>query len=231
MNKNFICVFDFETDSPDPETCSPVELSALIIHPRQLEVMPDSLFESDIRPLDIDDDNYIEKHQKTIDFHIRATGQTQKQILKRWRNSPLQVNVWDQFKNYLLKYNSNQSKRTVYTAAIPGGQNVDFDITILDRMAKNWGDENSRGKAKVLNNVYKVDTMQMSFCWFESNPEINSCSMDSLREYFGISDEKAHTAIKDVKDTSDLICRYLKLYRVCAEKVKFKNAFKKEKNE
>ena len=230
MNKSFICVFDFETDSPVPETCNPVELSALIIHPRQLEVMPDSLFESDIRPLDIDDDDYIEKHKSTIDWHVKQSGKTQEEILTRWRNSPLQKDVWDQFKNYLLKYNSNQSKRAVYTAAVPGGQNVDFDLTIVNEMAKRWGDANARGKAKVLNNVYKVDSMQLMFVWTENNIDVKSCGMDNLREYLGIPDIDSHTATQDTIDTANLICRLLRLHRACAEKVSFRNSFKKEQH-
>jgi DNA polymerase III epsilon subunit-like protein len=50
--------------------------------------------------------------------------------------------------------------------------------------------------------------------------------MDNLREYFGIDKDGAHDAIKDVKDTADIMIRFMKLHRNVASKVKFKNSFK-----
>ena len=38
MNKNKICVFDFETDGRDVQTLSPVQLAAVIVDPRKLEL-------------------------------------------------------------------------------------------------------------------------------------------------------------------------------------------------
>ena len=38
MNNRCIIVFDWQTDSPDPHTCNPVELAAIPIEPRTLEI-------------------------------------------------------------------------------------------------------------------------------------------------------------------------------------------------
>ena len=38
MNKRWIIVFDWETDGKDPNTCNPVELAAIPINPRTLEI-------------------------------------------------------------------------------------------------------------------------------------------------------------------------------------------------
>ena len=38
MNNRWIIVFDWETDSPDPDTCNPVELAAVPVDPRTLEL-------------------------------------------------------------------------------------------------------------------------------------------------------------------------------------------------
>jgi len=43
-NYHKICVFDFETDGSNPECCSPVQIAALMIDPKKLEVIPDSEF-------------------------------------------------------------------------------------------------------------------------------------------------------------------------------------------
>ena len=60
LNLRKICVFDFETDSPDPHTCQPVELAAIMIDPRKLKIIEKSDFSSMMRPADIDDETYYE---------------------------------------------------------------------------------------------------------------------------------------------------------------------------
>jgi hypothetical protein len=50
--------------------------------------------------------------------------------------------------------------------------------------------------------------------------------MDNLRDYLGISKDGAHDALKDVKDSAEILIRFLKLYRNMANKVKFKDSFK-----
>ena len=41
MNKRGIMVFDWETDGVDPYSCNPVELAAVPVDPRTLEVKED----------------------------------------------------------------------------------------------------------------------------------------------------------------------------------------------
>ena len=65
----------------------------------------------------------------------------------------------------------------------------------------------------------------MCFFWFESLPEPTSYSMDSLREFFGMSKANAHDALGDCKDTAMLLIRFLRLIRSISEKVKFKGSF------
>jgi hypothetical protein len=40
-----------------------------------------------------------------------------------------------------------------------------------------------------------------------------------------LSKEGAHDALKDVKDTAEIMIRFLKLHRKLGEKVKFKGSF------
>ena len=54
--------------------------------------------------------------------------------------------------------------------------------------------------------------------------------MDYMRDYFGMSDhskENAHDALQDVKDTANLMIKFLKLQRGLLKKVKFEKAFAK----
>ena len=58
-----------------------------------------------------------------------------------------------------------------------------------------------------------------------NNPEIKSISMDNMREYMGLSDENAHDALQDVKDTANIMIRFMKFYRGLASRTKFEKAF------
>ena len=59
----------------------------------------------------------------------------------------------------------------------------------------------------------------------ENSNEVTSYSMDNMRDYFGMSKENAHDALKDVEDTAMLLCRFMRLYRRTSSSVRFKGAF------
>ena len=65
----------------------------------------------------------------------------------------------------------------------------------------------------------------MIFYWFENDDSLKSYSMDNLRDYLGISKEGAHDALKDVRDTAEVLIRFMRLHRNIASKVKFKGSF------
>ena len=67
--KQYICVYDFETDGKIPEECEPVQIASVMIHPHTLEIVPDSEFTSFMRPWGIDDEDYYETHKDTIAWH------------------------------------------------------------------------------------------------------------------------------------------------------------------
>ena len=52
--------------------------------------------------------------------------------------------------------------------------------------------------------------------------------MDYMRDYFGMdqtSKDNAHDALQDVKDTANLMIKFLKLQRNLLKKVKFEKSF------
>ena len=67
--------------------------------------------------------------------------------------------------------------------------------------------------------------MDMMFLWTENNPDIKSISMDNMRDYMGLSDENAHDALQDVKDTANIMIRFMKFQRSLASRTKFEKAF------
>ena len=49
--------------------------------------------------------------------------------------------------------------------------------------------------------------------------------MDYLRDYFGMETDNAHDALQDVKDTANILIKFLKLQRSLLKKVKFEKTF------
>ena len=66
--------------------------------------------------------------------------------------------------------------------------------------------------------------MHLMFLWFENNNDIKSLSLDNMRDYFGISKDNAHDAMKDVLDCAAILTRFLRLHRNMASKIKFRNS-------
>ena len=52
MNRRWIIVFDWETDGKDPYSCNPVELAAVPVDPRTLDIKEDRAFKAVIKPDD-----------------------------------------------------------------------------------------------------------------------------------------------------------------------------------
>ena len=101
-----------------------------------------------------------------------------------------------------------------------------FDLKIIDRLSQKYGDTNKEGNNNIFFQRDVLDIMNLVFYWFEQNSDLKSYSMDNLRDYLGISKDGAHDALKDVKDSAEILIRFLKLYRNMANKVKFKDSFK-----
>ena len=239
--KNYICVYDFETDSPDPLTTQPVQLAACMLHPITLDIVEGSEWCSWMRPVDIKDDTYLDEHMDTIVWHTKnynpnfgnmsqdERDEAVKAIYTTWLEAPDQDQVFKNFANYLLEYNSNQSRRTKFGAPIRAGANIrNFDNLIIDRLSKLYGQSGEDGKTKMFHPRDIIDITEISFLWFESLPEPKRYNMDTLREFFGLETVGAHDALKDIRDEAWMIQRYMKLFRRYAKSVKFKGAASKD---
>lgn len=217
INRNYIIIYDFETSSINPYKTQPIQLAAIVIDPRSLEFIPNSEFNSLIQPiwerekqleLELDD---IE--QKALDVN----GKT----IEELKTAPLLKTVWENFTKYCKNYNISGKK---WDAPILSGYNIiGFDNIILKRIARQYGPwDSEREHCTLFHPVHDLDVMKIVFPWFESNYELNSLSMDSLRDYFGMSKENAHDALQDVKDTGNILIRFLKLHRNIAKNVSWK---------
>ena len=227
INYNKICVFDFETDGSDPKSCSPVQIAAVIVDPINLEIVENSEFSINFKPEVLEDNDNYTYTTDILDFHSKVKGCSKDDVLNEWKNYPKQQQSWSMFVNYLDKYHSRSSKKSQFSAPIPAGYNINrFDLKIVDRLSKKYGNVNKEQTTDIFYPRDVVDVMNLIFYWFEHNSDLKSYTLDSLREYFGIDKTGAHDAIKDVKDTAEIMIRFLRLHRNLASKIKFKDSFK-----
>jgi DNA polymerase III epsilon subunit-like protein len=227
-NLQKICVFDLETDGINPDTCSPVQIAAIMIDPYRLEVIPDSEFNITIKPEALENNiDYAYGDSDVLDFHAKVRSSTKDAILADWKSYQKQENGWQLFVSYLNMYHSRSSgKKSCFSAPIAAGYNINrYDLRIMERLSKKYNNLNKEGRSDLFYPRDVIDLMNLVFYWFEGNNELKNYTLDNLRDYLGISKEGAHDALKDVKDTADILIRFLRLHRNISNKVKFKSAF------
>jgi len=226
INYNKLCIFDFETDGVDPRVCSPVQMAAVIVDPIKLEILPNSEFNIFFKPDTLaKDDNYVYTTD-ILEFHAKVRGCKKEDILKEWKQYPSQEQSWNMFTNYLELYHSRTSKKSQFSAPIAAGYNINrFDLHIVDRLSNKYGNTNKEGRSDIFFPRDVVDIMNLVFYWFEHNGDLKNYTLDSLRDYFGISKDGAHDALKDVKDCANILIRFMKLHRNLGQKIKFKDSF------
>jgi len=228
-NYQKICVFDMETDGSNPDVCSPVQIAAVIIDPLRLEIIQDSEFNVTIKPEKLEeDDSYTYSDSDILEFHSKVRGCSKDDILTTWKEYTPQNHSWKLFLSYLEKYHIRSDKRSCFTAPIAAGYNINrFDLRIVDRLSKKYNNLNKEGRSSLFYPRDVIDVMNVIFYWFESNNELKNYTLDNLRDYLGLSKEGAHDALKDVKDTAEILIRFLRLHRNLGKKVKFKGSFTK----
>lgn len=217
-----IVVFDFETDSPDPHSCNPVQLAAMVINGRTLEIVPNETFCSDMKPEGIDDlEQYTsdKKRMSTVRWHADILNCTTDDVLQRWQDAPAQRHVWSQFSSFVNRFNS---KGTRWSAPIAGGMNIkNFDLIITDRLNEKYGIKTMFWPRD------KVDLLECFFYWLTDKEGAPSQhKMDVMRPYFGLTSDGAHDALKDVKDCVLLIQKFLRLHRTLAQSIQFEGSCK-----
>lgn len=226
INYNKICVFDFETDGSDPKICSPVQIAAVIVDPIQLEVIEGSEFNINFKPEVLEQSEDYQYTTDILEFHSKVKGCSQEDVLNQWKKYPKQELSWKLFASYLDKYHTRSSKKSQFSAPIAAGYNIyRFDLPIINRLSIKYGNTNKEGNTDIFFPRDVVDVMNLVFYWFEHNNDLKSYTLDTLRDYFGIDKTGAHDALKDVKDTAEILIRFLKLHRSLSQKVKFKNSF------
>lgn len=228
-NSQKICVFDFETDGINPDVCSPVQVAALIIDPFRLEIVKDSEFNINMRPELLEKDSeYSYADSDVLDFHSKVRSCSKQEILDQWKGYQKQDQGWRMFVSYLEMYHIRSDKKSCFTAPIAAGYNINrYDMRIIERLSTKYNNLNKEKRTSLFYPRDVIDLMNMIFYWFEGNNELKNYTLDNLRGYFGISAEGSHDALKDVRDTAEILIRFMKLHRNVSSKVKFKGSFNK----
>jgi DNA polymerase III epsilon subunit-like protein len=231
MINNKICVFDFETDGKNPEECSPVQLSALIIDPIKLEIIPKSEFNTFLKPDKLCDTTVSNPYTDSdiLEWHGRVRNVSSEQVLTDWKGYPEQKHAWSQFVTYLDKYHlkSNGGKKSQFTAPIAAGYNIlRFDMPIVNRLSVKYSHTNKENETCLFHPRDKIDIMHLFGIWMSYVSEVKGLSLDSMRDYLGIDKTNAHNALKDVEDCAQILIRFLRLHKKLSQKIKFKDSFK-----
>ena len=250
MNYQDIIFFDFETTSINPHRAQPTQLAAVAIHGRKLEIQ-ENVFNSYIQPI-WDEEECARLDLDVVTDEVLEKTHIDKEELKK---APAIRSVWQQFQQYVNRYNP---KKTKWGAPIRAGMNIDrYDNIIIDRIcgghfrsAKNQLDKMATGGIIPLEGGVKlpepygfgpwdnerqettlfyprdsVDLLRVLWMWTENLMEVKSLSMDAMREWLGLSTDRAHDAKQDVIDGATILIKFLKLHRHFAPKVKFKGSF------
>lgn len=227
MNYNKICVFDFETDGTDTSECSPVQIAAVMVDPINLDIIPDSEFNCNFKPEVLEKDSNYEYTTDILDFHAKVKGCSKDDVLSEWKTYPKQEIAWKMFVDYLDKYHTRTTKKSQFSAPIAAGYNIyRFDLPLVERLSKKYKNTNKEGKSNIFYPRDVADVINLVYYWFNHNNELKSYTLDTLRDYLGITKDGAHDAIKDVKDTAEILVRFMKLHRNLSNKIQFKGAFK-----
>jgi DNA polymerase III epsilon subunit-like protein len=222
-------VLDFETTSKSPHSCQPIQLAAAAVDSKKLEII--GQFDAYIKPV-FD----VEKAKELgLDPYNEEETYSITKITKDKLDSAAELKVvWNNFCSFVNNYNY---KKTKWDAPIVCGYNIiNYDLKIINRICGekpySFGpyDDDYRCNA-LFNPIWKLDLLDTVFLYFESTWQPKSLSFDSLRQYMGMDNSKAHNAVFDVEQTSQMLIRFLKLTRHVAKQTKFENAFGQAKKD
>lgn len=221
---------DFEATSKNAEICQPTSLSAVIFSARKLELMPNGIFNSLIKP-ELDDAKALAAGLAPVtDEVLNLTHMTREQL----NDAPTLDVVWPNFLKWLEQF-SNSSTNQWDKPIFCGYNIIKYDSTIIKRIAKKYGPwDDEYNEPKVFHPTIVFDLMVEVFKYTE-NMKINSnnsISMDSIRKWLNIDDKLAHMSLKDVLDGGFLMRKFINFTRYASrDLIDWENCFENENKE
>lgn len=215
MNTLDIIVYDFETGGLKAGWHEAIQIAGKAYNGRTLEPYPEGEFCSLMKP---------EHPERLDDGALKVNGKTREELAK----APDQKAAWLSFVEWVNRFNL---KRNTFGAPIAAGYNIrNFDSAFVNVLNKKHGPK--KDKTLLFNTYRDYDLKDDLFRWFRWNEELVNEKLDTVRAYFGLSLEGAHDALVDVRQTGELMVRFLSLYRTLGMRpgkdgqgkfIKFKN--------
>lgn len=208
-----LIVYDFETGSANRMKCQPLQLAAVAVDVKRLEVIPRSEFSSLICP--IFDNEAATK--AGLDPLQKDAMEVNKLDIEELKKAPSPKVVWEQFIEYLNNYNIKSIKGDKWTQPYRGGfNNTRFDDKICERLCETYGPKlNDEGEMIIFHPTGNIDAYVLMNTMFNYHKlsKNNRNNMDVIREYMGYKTEGAHNAVIDVTQIADLLIRFFRLNR------------------
>lgn len=234
MIKNYIIFRDFETAELDPHGCQISEIAAVAIDPRSLTIVENSLFHTKVCP-EWNDEKAIKDGFLPVNFVSLGVSKFTKESLEG--APPIRV-AWQEYVNYLSKFNLKGKGGSNLNAPIVAGYNSsNFDDIIDRRLCDKLGPQlNARKEWSIYHPGLRFDLLHfLHILWNNiSINDKNSMSFDSVREYAGMDKDNAHTANVDVLQGAFFLIKILKMLRalntgeLTGSKIKYQNCFEQE---
>lgn len=210
MNNKYLIVLDTETSGLSPEKNEIIQLAAVAIDPRSLEIQKDKAFKTYIKPLK--PEHWSDKAESVHGISLES--------LKDAIHPKV---AWKDFCSFVNKYNP---KGTTWTAPMPVGQNTQFDLNFINVLCKKYGPWDTKWDSPSLFNHNSLDIKQSIFFWCHDTGFVPNLKLDTFRDFVGLSKEGTHDALTDVLHTAEILVRFMKIHRYYAQKVKIKDSMK-----
>lgn len=201
-----------ETGGIDATTCEVLEIAAVALDPHTLEVKQDDKFHIFLKPLS----------WENVSQEALAVNKITREEIEQ-KGVELKLG-WGDFVKWVRKYDT---KNTFWSRPVALGHNIiNYDMVIVERLSKLYGPVDKDGRSTLFHGRDKWDLMNFCSTWFERAAEPKNYKLDTLREFFGLSKENAHSATIDVEQSAYLIAKFIKLQRGVFKKIKFQGDFK-----
>lgn len=204
---NFLS-FDFETGGLKPGYHEAIQIGAKVYGPNFKPIGGESgEFVSLMKPLHFDrlDQEALAINGKTVEM---------------LEGAPDQGVVWKSFIKWAdqWKAKGGSGGNGASTRPIAVGKNIrDFDLHFVDELNKLHAPKGI--EQKIFHNKRLIDLEDIMFHWFGFSEELQNYKMDDFRVYLGMTQDNAHDALVDARQTGDVVMRFLQWYKHLFNKV------------
>lgn len=202
--RNF-CVFDFETNGRNTQTCEILSLGSVIIKKTTLDIVDE--FTSLVRP---------STPESLETEEARGALEVNKLDKDKLNDAPPADIVFSTWVDWINKYNTNKDKNSFGAPIATGWGSDKFDVPILERYCCKLGYWDKKwNNMTIMNPVFTFDVMKQFWLMTRTNSDVKNCKLGDAAIYMGISEEEvkanAHDALWDVQMTARIAVRFLKL--------------------